>query len=341
MNETEIRTALRQLDHIEVAPAIPPETVTRARTRRMWSLATATSVVLVTVASVVFAGSMLSGQTTYAPPPVAPGRSPAVLGTAGGWHVEISVAPPEISPLAISVSDPRPAEQNDAQPWLQHDLVFENRGDDPVRFDDTRTSVLLENALLAADEGCGYGRLSPTSPIEAGACNTYLDNLIVRPGRAETRTVTLFKELDGMAPLTGGSYVFARPIRFRVGSGDVQEAELRITYTITRAGEGSATPHTSPTAPTSEASGSPGDGEPFRLLVHCGLSYPLEFDGRLWLPVDPELRKTINPPPGIRGDGIYDEGTIRTVDQDTIVYTSSGGIEVEYEPTVQPRDGCD
>lgn len=81
--------------------------------------------------------------------------------------------------------------------------------------------------------------------------------------------------------------------------------------------------------------------QPFRLLVHCGLSYPLAFEDRFWLPVDLKFRRTHNPPDGFVGDGIYDEGTIRRIDDDTLIYKSSEGIEAEFEPTQQRPDGCD
>lgn len=81
--------------------------------------------------------------------------------------------------------------------------------------------------------------------------------------------------------------------------------------------------------------------EPFRLLVHCGLSVPLEFDDRLWLPIDPELRRTRDPPDGFGTDENYDEGTIRVVDRDTLVYTSSEGVEVEYEPSEEGPKFCE
>lgn len=81
--------------------------------------------------------------------------------------------------------------------------------------------------------------------------------------------------------------------------------------------------------------------KPFRLLIHCGLSYPLEFDGRNWRPVDPRLRRTHNPPDGFAIDDNYDKGTVRRVDEDTIIYTTSEGREVEYEPTNRRADGCE
>jgi len=79
----------------------------------------------------------------------------------------------------------------------------------------------------------------------------------------------------------------------------------------------------------------------FRLLTHCGLSYPLEFEDRFWLPVDPKLRRTIGPPEGFTSDGYHDAGTVRRIDRDTLIYTSSTGIEVRYEPTDERPYGCE
>ena len=80
---------------------------------------------------------------------------------------------------------------------------------------------------------------------------------------------------------------------------------------------------------------------PFRLLIHCGLSIPLEFDGRNWLPADKPLRRTHNPPDGFGGDENYDMGTIRRIDKNTIIYTSSEGREIEYEPTTKRAEVCE
>lgn len=79
----------------------------------------------------------------------------------------------------------------------------------------------------------------------------------------------------------------------------------------------------------------------FRLVTHCGLSYPLEFAGRNWLPVEYKLRRTINPPEGFSSHSYYDKGTIRRIDDDTLIYTSSTGIEVEYAPTTTQGGGCE
>lgn len=79
----------------------------------------------------------------------------------------------------------------------------------------------------------------------------------------------------------------------------------------------------------------------FRLLTHCGLSFPLEFDDRFWLPVDRQFRRSINPPEGFSSNGFYDVGTIRRVHQETLVYTSSTGVEVGYEPTNRRPETCE
>lgn len=79
----------------------------------------------------------------------------------------------------------------------------------------------------------------------------------------------------------------------------------------------------------------------FRLLTHCGLSYPLEFDDHFWLPVDRKFRRTINPPEGFYSDGYYDVGAIRRIDQETLIYTSSTGVEVRHEPTNKRPGGCE
>ncbi len=78
-----------------------------------------------------------------------------------------------------------------------------------------------------------------------------------------------------------------------------------------------------------------------RLLTHCGLSFPMRYESRNWLPVDEELRKNSNPPPGFSSADYFDEDVVREVDEDTLIYVSSGGEEVEYEPTQKQRGGCE
>jgi hypothetical protein len=164
---------------------------------------------------------------------------PALVQVFDGWTIEISLAPGTVGPLVLEVGPLRAAPSSDSRPWIQHDLEFHNRGDRPVRFEDTRTSVFLRragrNRLLVADEGCGYGK---PGAVEPGACLLYLDAFVVRPGSTARRTVTLFKELGGMAPLTPGIYVWEKVIRFRVGSprSPVRTAVISLTYEVRAAG---------------------------------------------------------------------------------------------------------
>ena len=82
-------------------------------------------------------------------------------------------------------------------------------------------------------------------------------------------------------------------------------------------------------------------GEAYALYIHCGLSNPLEFGGRTWLPIDPALRRLHNVPEGFGGDGNEDEGKMFRQDRDTLIYTSSTGQRVEYAPTKKMSEGCE
>ena len=84
----------------------------------------------------------------------------------------------------------------------------------------------------------------------------------------------------------------------------------------------------------------PGE-RPIRLLTHCGLSYPLTFGGQRWLPVDRNLRATINQPEGFASHGYHDKGTIRRASATTLIYTSSTGVEVRYRPTERRPGECE
>lgn len=83
------------------------------------------------------------------------------------------------------------------------------------------------------------------------------------------------------------------------------------------------------------------DEEKYRLITHCGLSFPLEYDHRFWLPVDRKLRRSVSPPDGFSSEGFADDGTVMPIDDDTLIYTSSTGIEVEYQPTRRRPPGCE
>jgi hypothetical protein len=79
----------------------------------------------------------------------------------------------------------------------------------------------------------------------------------------------------------------------------------------------------------------------FRLLTHCGLGLPMELEGRYWLPVNRKLRRTINAPEGFTSHGYFDVGRVRRVGRDSVVYTSSTGVAVQYQPTSRRPQGCE
>jgi hypothetical protein len=117
-------------------------------------------------------------------------------------------------------------------------VLGNNEGNRPVTFADTRTARRLgprrKPRLLVADQGCGY------SPVEGRielACLTYLDIPTIKPHRARTRTVTLWKGLRGMGQLEPGTYVFRKKVHFQVGKrppaeGAGRTATIRIVYQV-------------------------------------------------------------------------------------------------------------
>jgi hypothetical protein len=160
---------------------------------------------------------------------------------ARSWSIEVTLASPGTGPITVATRGLRPAKvQVDSRPWMQHELVFRNTGDEPVTFADTRSAKLLGDPprLVAGDEGCGWASVTPESGV-TGACLMYLDPFTVRPHTTVTRTVTLYKELRGMKPLLPGTYVFRRPIRFRNGTAMPEQGEgtsvvLKLRYVVSR-----------------------------------------------------------------------------------------------------------
>lgn len=152
--------------------------------------------------------------------------------------------------------------------------------------------------------------------------------------RSDAPTIeVLGTETSGFAPIGPGGNRFIVSFRYPPGAGPHQWCLL---YSLNEYGVSLAE-----LTKVAEGLRVRSKEEPFRLLVHCGLSFPLEFHERAWLPVDPALRRTINPPDGFGNDENYDVGTIRVIDDDTIIYTSSEGVEVEYEPTERRAEGCE
>jgi hypothetical protein len=155
-----------------------------------------------------------------------------------GWTVDVRVDYDPTGQLEVEVGPIQAAAANDAKPWVQHELILRNTGDDPLHFDDTRTSKFIglpHSELLAADQGCGYASSSPDTPIKAGACLSYLDEFSIPPHGTEERTVTLSKGLRGMAPLVEGRYVFEKIYRFAVEGSEKTTVHVRLIYDVHRA----------------------------------------------------------------------------------------------------------
>lgn len=152
--------------------------------------------------------------------------------------------------------------------------------------------------------------------------------------RSDAPTITVIgAETSGFAPIGPGGHDFIVQFRYPPGTGPHQWCSY---YSLNEYGVS-----LEELKKIAEGLELRAEDKPFRLLVHCGLSYPLRFQGRNWLPTDRKLRRTINPPDGFGSDENHDLGTIREIDHDTIIYTSSEGVEVEYEPTNRQEEGCE
>jgi hypothetical protein len=155
-----------------------------------------------------------------------------------GWAVSVEVDRSASGPLEIGVGPIHATKENDAHPWIQHEIILTNTGSETLHFDDTDASAFLglpDPELIVADEGCGWGQASPTAPVEAGACRLSLDTFEIPPGGTVWKEITLFKELPGMAPLQEGQYTFEKVYRFRVGDSVTNSrVHVRLIYDVER-----------------------------------------------------------------------------------------------------------
>lgn len=154
----------------------------------------------------------------------------------GRWTIDVSLSRRRIGPLRLTTTPARRAPSSSSHPWIQHDVRITNMSERKVSLSDTRTSRYLEGpverALLGADEGCGYGFSEGQQGIDVGVCALYLDIPTLRPGRTIKRTITLFKDLDGMQPLEAGTYTFPKKVKFKVGHRPQRTRPLTVIYDI-------------------------------------------------------------------------------------------------------------
>jgi hypothetical protein len=170
---------------------------------------------LAVLSCIVASAFALSPERALGLPDLGDGK-PATASAAAleGWSVAVSVEPTRLGPLVVSVGAIRPARTTLPGAWVEHDIVFTNRGDRPVHFADIGFSGFLpprRPILVAGDRRCVPER----SSLEI-FCLLYIDPLNVAPHSSEGRTITLFKGLRGLRPLGPGTYVLRTPLRFRI-----------------------------------------------------------------------------------------------------------------------------
>lgn len=236
MDEERLRSALRQLDDVPAPHVLPEPVKAAARARRTAYAAGSVAALCVAVAAGITLVPSMMDTSDSSPVPPAASRSETASTAAPGQRMTVSIEPHRIGSLEVSVSEWRDAPVNDSLPWREHDLVFTNTADETLHVDDTRTSAMLTEGgraiLLAGDEGCGYGRSSKSGPVEAGACDRYLDAFSLRPGESTARTITLWKELAGMSPLEPGVYEWVKTLRFSTGDGPAESYDVTLTYEV-------------------------------------------------------------------------------------------------------------
>jgi hypothetical protein len=165
------------------------------------------------------------------------GPAPAPAPSFDGWQVAVSLAPTRIGPLRFSVG-PITASKKKGAGWVQHAATVQNVGQRAVRLGDARVSTFVGSppkSLLVADWGCGYASSGPGKPIHPNACESYLDEHLLKPGQKITRTIWLAKGLPGMTKLESGTFNFEQPVTYvPLGQkgAELRQGHVGITYTI-------------------------------------------------------------------------------------------------------------
>ncbi len=160
--------------------------------------------------------------------------------TVGRWRIRVTVKPSQLGQITATVKNLRRAKPTNSHPWIEHDLVLGNTGDQAITFANTRRSAFIgkqgHRQILVADEGCGYAQDSPKAPVTAGVCNASLPiPLTVNPHASAKVAISIFEGLPGMNPLVAGTYVFPQPMRFCPGAGGQAKchwAVLRLVYEV-------------------------------------------------------------------------------------------------------------
>lgn len=124
--------------------------------------------------------------------------------------------------------------------WGHHVVRYENHGDVDVSFDDSRTAQVIgrpDPALVVGDEDCRPQAI-PNRTVTAG-CLLYRRPFVVPAGGSTELTMTVWRDLPGLAPPEPGSYLFAKQVRFtEVPPGGALDGtamttgSIEVTYTL-------------------------------------------------------------------------------------------------------------
>jgi len=145
----------------------------------------------------------------------------------------VSASASGLGELVVSSSPLAPA----ANAWLAHKLTITNGGKTTVYIDDVKVSQFLGGReVLVGSDDCGYASDTPGAPVQP-ACQQPYRPTSLDPGKSTILTVTLWRGLAGMSPISGDRMVLSQPIRFRTdaaftspGGNAGATGEIVLTY---------------------------------------------------------------------------------------------------------------
>lgn len=205
------------------------------RPPRILAAAAALAVVALAAGAMAVLGDD-DGTTDVATGPDTPGTvAPDDSGQQHAAGPTVRVEAAGLPNVDITTSPLRQSGAAESGGWLDHTVTMENTGPDPLHLNDFRTGTVLgDREVLAATDGCGYG--SVLSEPAVPACRQNYQPVTIDPGATYQFDVTLWRDLDGMNPVTVGSYRWRIEIRVgpepfadpRTPSGEV--ATLTVHY---------------------------------------------------------------------------------------------------------------
>lgn len=144
----------------------------------------------------------------------------------------VSVTASDLAPLTLATSQLAESDEG----WLEHTITIRNTGATTMHVDDPREAEFLGGRqLLVATEGCGYGA-SADEPVEI-ACRLSYRPISLEPGAEATLSVTLWRDLPGMADIDTGPLLWRKPILYSTtpftGPGENEHAvrgEILLAY---------------------------------------------------------------------------------------------------------------